>query len=157
MKKQTITLSDADKAHLKELISSGNHSARVITRARILLKADEQINDEVIAQSLDAGIATVGRIRRRYSEGGLELALYDKPCPGAVKKLDPKAEALVIATVCSPAPTGHSRWTVELAPVLWSTTTRVNLILTASHNSPAKRNPVTNVTAAGCRTLPYTR
>jgi len=114
MKKQTITLNDADKTHLKELISSGNHSARVITRARILLKADEQLGDEGIAQALDAGIATVGRIRRRYSQGGLELALYDLPRPGAIKKLDPKAEALVIATACSPAPSGHSHWTLRL-------------------------------------------
>ena len=114
MRKQTITLNDADKTHLKELISSGNHSARVITRARILLKADEQLGDEGIAQALDAGIATVGRIRRRYSQGGLELALYDKSRPGALKKLNPKAEALVIATACSPAPAGHSHWTLRL-------------------------------------------
>jgi transposase len=114
MKKQTITLNDADKAHLKELISSGNHSARVITRARILLKAHEQLGDEVIAQALDVGIATIGRVRRNYANGGLEVALYERPRPGALKKLDPKAEALVIATACSPAPAGHSHWTLRL-------------------------------------------
>lgn len=114
MKKQTITLNDADKAQLGKLISSGKHSARVITRARILLKAAEQLNDETIAHALDVGIATVGRIRRRYSEGGLDHALYDKARPGSVKKLDLRGEALIIATACSPAPSGHSHWTLRL-------------------------------------------
>lgn len=114
MKKQTITLSEPDKAQLEKLVGSGKHSARVITRARILLKAHEQHNDETIAQALAVGIATVGRIRRSYAQAGLEAALYDKPRPGAAKKLSPKGEALVIATACSPAPEGHSHWTLRL-------------------------------------------
>jgi transposase len=114
MKKQTITLTTDDRTRLEKIVGSGAHQARVITRARILLKADEQLGDEAIAQALDVGLATVGRIRRRYVQDGLEIALYDKPRPGSAKKLDPKAEALVIATACSPAPNGRSHWALRL-------------------------------------------
>ena len=114
MKKQTITLTSVDREQLEKIVGSGQHQARVITRARILLKAAEQLGDEVIAQTLDVGIATVGRIRRRYAQVGLEVALYDKPRPGSAKKLDPKAEALVIATACSPAPNGRDHWALRL-------------------------------------------
>lgn len=114
MKKQTITLTTTEREKLEKMISSGQHQARVLTRARILLKSNDQLGDEMIALALEVGIATVGRVRRRYAEGGLELALYDKPRPGAAKKLDPKAEVLVIATACSPAPNGRSHWALRL-------------------------------------------
>lgn len=114
MQKQNITLSAADRKLLEKLISSGQCPARVNTRARILLQADQHHLDAHISQALDVGLATVGRIRRTYATGGLPLALYERARPGAARKLDPKAEALVIATACSPAPDGRSHWALRL-------------------------------------------
>ena len=40
-KKYLVTLSDDEREHLDALISSGKRSARTLTRAHILLKADQ--------------------------------------------------------------------------------------------------------------------
>ena len=40
-KKYRVILSDTERDHLKRLIASGTASARKLTHARILLKADE--------------------------------------------------------------------------------------------------------------------
>ena len=60
------------------------------------------------------GPSTVGRVRQRFVEGGLERALNDLPRPGQRRKLDGKQEAHLVAVACSAAPEGHTRWTLRL-------------------------------------------
>jgi transposase len=62
---------------------------------------------------LNVGRATVERLRQRFVEGSLEC-LHDKPRPGAAPKLNEKGEARLLAEACSPAPTGHAKWTLQL-------------------------------------------
>jgi transposase len=112
--KYIVDLSDSEKERLQALISRGKSSARTQTRARILLKANEELSDEQIVQALDVGIATIGRVRRRFVEEGLERALTDKPRPGPARKIDGKQEAHLIAVACSAPPAGHVRWTLRL-------------------------------------------
>ena len=112
--KYIVDLSDSEKERLQALISRGKSSARTQRRARILLKANEGLSDEQIVKALDVGIATVGRVRRRLVEEGLERALTDKPRPGQARKLDGKQEAHLIAVVGSDPPAGHARWTLRL-------------------------------------------
>ena len=57
--------------------------------------------------------STVLNIRRRFAVGGIEAALYDKPRPGAVPKLDGKQEALLVALACS-QPDDRESWTMQL-------------------------------------------
>jgi transposase len=84
-----------------------------VTRARILLKAAEGWEDNAIAAALSVGRATVERLRQRFVETGLG-ALEERPRPGAQSTLDAKAEARLIAEVCSAAPEGRQRWTLHL-------------------------------------------
>ena len=60
------------------------------------------------------GPSTVGRVRQRFVEGGLERALNDLPRPGQRRKLAGKQEAHLVAVACSAAPEGHTRWTLRL-------------------------------------------
>jgi Homeodomain-like domain len=46
-------------------------------------------------------------------EANLE-ALNDRPRPGGQCKLSGKQEAHLIAVACTPAPSGHTRWTLQL-------------------------------------------
>ena len=78
-----------------------------------MLKADEGHNDREIAEFLNSSIPTVERVRRRFVEEGLEAALEERPRPGAARKLNGKEEAYLVALACSPAPQGHSRWTLR--------------------------------------------
>jgi transposase len=112
-KKYLVDLSDEERQSLLQLLRSGKHSSRKLTRARILLQADEGFTDEQIAQTLKVGRVTVERLRQRFVEGGL-TALTDKPRPGKKPKLSAKAEARLIAEACSKAPEGRTHWTMQL-------------------------------------------
>ncbi len=112
--KHTITLSNQEKNQLKEITRKGKHSARVIKRARVLLKSEGGLIDKEIADQMEVEISTVERIRYRFAEGGITRALYDAPRSGQPGKLDVKAEAHLIATACSDPPEGRSRWTLEM-------------------------------------------
>lgn len=109
-----VDLTEVERDQLLAVISSGKSSARRVTRAHMLLLAAERQTDEAIAAALHAGSATVGRVRQRFVEEGLEAALKERPRPGQQRKLSGHQEALLIATTCSPAPTGHKRWTLRL-------------------------------------------
>ena len=112
-KKYLVQLSAEQRDELQQLIRRGKTSARKLTRARILLKSADGRTDEEIVSALGVGVATVERVRKRFKERGLE-ALNDRPRPGKKPKLDPKAEARLIAEACSQAPDGRERWTLQL-------------------------------------------
>jgi transposase len=112
--KYIVDLSPEERQELLEFVRHGKKSARQITRAHILLKADQSLGDEEIADDLHTGVATVGRVRKRFVEEGVPSALYEKPRPGQQRKLTGKQEARLIAEACSPAPKGHARWTLRL-------------------------------------------
>ena len=109
-----VDLQAEERASLLQLIRRGQPAARKGTRARILLKADEGLTDEQIAAALHVGSATVGRVRQRVVEEGLERALTERPRPGQRRKLTGKQEAHVIALACSLAPEGRERWTLRV-------------------------------------------
>ena len=85
--KYAVRLSSEDRDQLERLIRSGQRSARVINRARILLKTDEGWSASQLAaapvsstgQALDTSPRTVFRTKRRYAEEGLEGVLHHPP------------------------------------------------------------------------------
>lgn len=116
-RKQTypVMLSHAERDHLENLISTGTESARKLTRARILLKADAGWMDQASAEALDVSLPTVGRIRRRYATEGLDSAINRKPTRRRYeRKLDGADEAHLIALTCSEPPQGYGRWSLRL-------------------------------------------
>jgi len=89
-----VDLSQSERTHLENIVSTGVARARKLTRARILLKADEDWTDDAISQALDVGMATVGRIRRKYADDGLGNALNRKVSSRQYDyKIDGKTEA----------------------------------------------------------------
>jgi transposase len=120
-KKYLVTLTADEREHLAGLLSAGKRSALTLTRARILLKADQADGgpaweDARIAEALDCGVRTVERIRQRFVEQGLEAALGRKPQdrPSRERKLDGRGEARLIALACSAPPEGRQEWTLQL-------------------------------------------
>src|SRR3954466_12264952 len=111
-KKYLVDLSEPERQLLHQLLHSGKHSARKLTRARILLQAADGLTDEQIARALRVGRVTVERTRQRFVEAGL-AALDDKSRPGKKPKLNTKAEARLIAKACSKAPDGRSHSTMQ--------------------------------------------
>jgi len=112
-KKYVVDLTPGERTTLEQLLQRGKSSARKLTRARILLQADDGLTDEEIATALEVGVATVERTRQRFVEANLE-ALNEHPRPGGQRKLNGKQEAHLIAVACTPAPGGQARWTLQL-------------------------------------------
>src|SRR6476661_3916169 len=109
-----VELSEAERSELGSLLRGGQHAARKLKRAQILLAADAGVPDETIAQSLGVGGSTVYRTKRHFVEGTLGKALHEESRPGARRKLTGKEEALLVATACARPPEGRARWTLEL-------------------------------------------
>ena len=112
--KYIVELTADEREQLRAIIGRGKTLARGITRARILLKAEERLTDEQIASALAIGSATVGRVRQRFVEEGLEKALSERPRAPKPRKLTGKQEAHLIAVACSKAPEDRARWTLRL-------------------------------------------
>lgn len=112
-KKYIVDLTADERELLLQLVRRGKNSSRKVTRARILLKANDGLSDDQIAAALDCGVATVERTRKRFVEAGL-AALDERPRPGARPKLTGKQQAHIIAVACSKAPEGRKHWTMRL-------------------------------------------
>ena len=121
VKKYVVKLSAAERGRLDELIHKGKRAAQLLTKARILLKADvsdagEGWSDRRIAEALDTSIATVERTRRQLIEEGFDAVLTRKYNPNSARPriFDGVAEAKLIALTCWPAPAGHATWSLRL-------------------------------------------
>jgi transposase len=109
-----VRLSETERAALEELVHRGEHMARELNRARILLWADQGRQYKEIARLLTVSRQMVSDVVRRYVDEGLERALFDRTRNGRPKKLGPKEEAMLTALACSEAPEGRERWTLFL-------------------------------------------
>jgi transposase len=117
-KHRLVYLTSEERERLESLIHSGEAPARTQTRARILLLTDydhgQHWKDHAIAEALLCSQKTVVNVRQRYIEEGLEVALYEKPRPGATPKLTGDIEAQLTVLACSDPPAGYARWTMRL-------------------------------------------
>ena len=109
-----IELEETEEKLLKNFVKKGRKSARGLTRARILLLANQRKGDTEIAEILGVGRNTIWRIKKRYLEEGLESALRDKPRSGQPKKYTERHEAEIIAQACTKSPDGRKRWSLTL-------------------------------------------
>ena len=154
-KKYVVKLSQEERERLEALVSSGTRSAQLITKARMLLKADaseagEGWTDREIAAALDASVNTVGNVRRQLVEEGFEATLVRKYNPNSARPriFDGAAEAKLIALACSPAPEGFARWSLRL---LEEKVVELNIVEKASDNTIGRtqKKILSNPTAIG--------
>jgi transposase len=119
MKQHRVKLSEADRAWLERFTRQGSAKAQELTRARVLLSADEDgaaLKDEQISVALGVTVQTIERIRKHYCQEGLERAVHRQPRPdkGIPRKVDGEAEGHLIALACSDAPGDAPRWTLKM-------------------------------------------
>ena len=89
-----IKLEEDGVKFLIDFVKKGRKSVRELTRARILLLANQQKGDTEIAETLNVGRNTVWRTKKKYHEEGLQSALAEKPRSGQPKKYTEKHEAV---------------------------------------------------------------
>jgi hypothetical protein len=81
--KYLAELTKAERSQLKQLLASGNSSARKLRRAQILLKSDNSQGGsnwsyQTIPEAFDVSEPTITDARRGYFEGGVEAAIHRK-------------------------------------------------------------------------------
>lgn len=118
-KRYRVGLTADERVLLDDLIATGTAPARTLTHARILLKADQGEGgpawpDARIAEALETSVATVERVRRRWTERGLDDALHRRPTGPRRRTLDGEQEAHLIALACTKPPAGKKRRSVRL-------------------------------------------
>jgi Homeodomain-like domain len=119
-KRYAVKLTEAERAYLHSLVGQGTAPARLLTHARILLKANQGEagpgwTDAAIAGALEVDPTTVARVRQLYCTAGVVAALERKvPEREYPRRLDGAQEAHLIALACSTPPEGRKRWTLRL-------------------------------------------
>lgn len=115
-----VRLDELERTDLTGMVKKGKGSARRLTRARILLLADENREDggwqdEAIAKALGVHQRTVERVREKCVTLGIEAALnHTRPKKAKEKLLDGAAEARLVQLACSSPPDGYERWSLRM-------------------------------------------
>lgn len=119
MKKYHVTLTESERDQLKAIIAKRKADSQAVKRAYVLLAADENqprwLKDDQSQKTYQVSIRSIERLRERFVENGLEMALNGKKREKYKEKVfDGAVEAHVIALRCSQPPLGYARWTVGL-------------------------------------------
>lgn len=115
-KKYVVKLKGHERLELERKLRGGRESARMLARARVLLKCDEGCTDEEVVEAIGVSLGTVERARKRFCAGGLDAILTDRPQPPRPhkRKIDGAAEARLVTLACSTPPDGRESWTLQL-------------------------------------------
>jgi transposase len=117
-KKSAITLTPEERHELETFVAHGKKSAREITRARILLLAQDGRRASAIAQTLGVSRGTIYNVCQKYKQkkarSPLVEVLKEEPRSGRPLTFDSRVEAKVTMLACSEPPAGRARWTLHL-------------------------------------------
>lgn len=135
--KYNVKLTKEERSKLASLTLGGTIGVRKLNRVKILLLADENNEmgnktDKEIANKLDVSEATVVRIRRKYIDEGLELALNEKARSGRPPGISGEERAKITALACTDAPEGFGRWSLRL---LADKIVELELVASISHST----------------------
>jgi transposase len=121
MKKYIVTLKEDERVMLGEITSKGKHKTQKILDALILLGSDEgefqtkRSTNEEIARVLNTSMRKIDRVKKRFVEEGLDVALQGRKGNRIyAKKTDGDFEAHLVALSCSEPPAGFARWSLRL-------------------------------------------
>jgi hypothetical protein len=121
MIKYRVTLTNEERIALESIVSKGSHKSQKVLNSLILLNVDESqpkgsrsINEQ-ISNVLQISMKKIDRVKRRFIEEGLDIALCGHPKEREyVRKADGDLEAKLTALACSKAPDGFSRWSLRM-------------------------------------------
>ena len=121
MIKYKVTLEKDERDDLVEITRKGSHNSQKVINALILLNRDEgafqdhPMKNEDISAVLQISMRKIDRVKKRFVEEGLEIALNGRKGERVYKKkADGDFEAHLVALSCSEPPEGFSRWSLRL-------------------------------------------
>ncbi len=121
MRKYKVTLEKEEIDSLQIITQKGSHRSQKVLNALILLNCDEgelqerRTKNEAVATVLKISRRKIDRVKRRFVEDGLDVALCGRRGERVYpKKADGDLEAHLVALSCSKPPEGFSRWSLRL-------------------------------------------
>jgi hypothetical protein len=121
MKKYKVTLQQDERDMLTGITLRGSHKSQKVINALILLNCDEgEFQDRAmknvdVAAVLKISMRKIDRVKKRFVEEGLEVALNGRKGQRVYeKKADGDFEAHLVALSCSAPPEGFARWSLRL-------------------------------------------
>jgi len=121
MKKYRVTLEREERKELKAITQRGSQKSQKVINALILLSCDEgrfqkrRMKNEDIAAVLNISMRKIDRVKRKFVEEGLEIALTGRKGERVYeRKADGDFEAHLVALSCSKPPKGFARWSLRL-------------------------------------------
>ena len=149
MKKYIVTLTKEERENLITLTSKGRHRSQKVLNALILLACDEgnfqetHSTNEEISRILGISMRKIDRLKKRFVEEGLDIALDGKKGSRIyAKKVDGDFEAHLIALSCSEPPEGYAKWSLRL---LADKVVELNYIDCVSHETVRRILKKTNL------------
>ena len=121
MRKFKVTLDQQERDSLVAITQKGNHQSRKVLHALILLNCDQgqfqdrSMRNEDVAAVLKISMRKIDRVKKRFVEEGLDVALQGRKGQRVYKKkADGDFEAHLVALSCSRPPEGFSQWSLRL-------------------------------------------
>jgi len=119
--KYRLSLTAEEREELNTIVKKGRHSSHKVLNALILLNCDEQapmrrtLKEQQIADVLNISAMKLYRVKQRFVEEGLEIALNGRKGQRVYeKRADGEFEAHLVALSRSTPPPGHERWSLRL-------------------------------------------
>jgi len=121
MVKYKVTLTQDERDQLEEITRKGSHRSQKVLNALILLNCDRgscqdhSTRNEDVASVLKVSMRKIDRLKKRFVQDGLQMALDGRKGERAyAKKADGDFEAHLVALSCSKPPEGFCRWSLRL-------------------------------------------
>jgi putative transposase len=111
---QNVTLKESELIFLEAFKKKGKKSLREFNRANILLLLHKKKKVSEIEDFLNVDRVTIWRVKKKYLESGVEVAMQEDERPGQPLIYTTDHHAELSAMACGPCPTGRRRWTVRL-------------------------------------------
>ena len=107
--RKPVSLSTAEKEMLVSIRRSRSMPHALVTRARIVLLAEQGRANTAIAESLGLSPGTVGKWRQRYLAQGFQ-GLYDELLPGGPRSIEDEQVAALIRKTLKTKPKDGTHW-----------------------------------------------
>jgi transposase len=121
MAKYKVTLTQSERTRLEGVTQKGSHRSQKVLNALILLNCDRgpcqnrPTRNEDVAAVLKTSMRKIDRVKKRFVEEGLDIALNGRKGERVYKKkADGDFEAHLVALSCSKPPKGFSRWSLRM-------------------------------------------
>jgi transposase len=132
-----ITIKDEERKALERWSRGRSTPARLVLRARIVLRAAEDVANNIIAEELGTDRLLVGKWRRRFAEAGLAGIEKDAPRGGRPATARQAMAARIVEWTTQKKPKNATHWSCRtLAEELGTSRAMVNRVWRANGLKP---------------------